>query len=699
MYNTFVHSVAGEGDSLGKADTMEVSLVYKKMLAAFLAALSILVMVPILTAQAEPLRLRVAFNQNQAPYHFVDEQGEPAGLHIDMLRYIAGNIGYELELLPLNNSTECMEAIRSGKVEAVLDITNRLEDSSRVTETLSEEIICIVSPKGKSTEGLSLAGVAAVQLETVTPAISVQLQVARRLLLSDQKNVMRKLVSGEADIAVVCKESALYNLSQLGIQDQYEISNSYVGTISFALQVTREERQLLHTLDEEIAHLRVSNTYSEMRKDWNQPDSKEKTYLWMKRLLPVLLIVLAAIGLYAVIGQNVRRALHRQVEKQTEELQKANQEISHHLEQLEAESDMRNRIIRYSYLAMVLFDECGRVLLLNNSAAALLENRDNDPDEQLNIADMPVFCEILRSCEVEKFFDEAESVAEGVRTIVIRRKEKPQRYRYSLQRIFKGGKVWAALLMVEDITDEEAQRNAKFEEEKNRTLNQMVAGIAHEIKNPLTSIKTFVKVLETAHGDPSFMQDFSRYVPAEVERINRLVESLISYAKPARADRERVDLTEVVQEVAFFAQSSNQNKRIHIASRIEGGQWIMGNRDQIKQILINIVINGKESMNEKLAGLPDDTELTLEIALQGNESGAVVAVRDEGMGMSAEAVEQCMNPFFTTKRTGTGLGLTLSRQFARENNGELTITSEEGVYTRIQIEFRREQNESEDTDR
>ena len=300
---------------------------YKKMLAAFLAALSILVMVPILTAQAEPLRLRVAFNQNQAPYHFVDEQGEPAGLHIDMLRYIAGNIGYELELLPLNNSTECMEAIRSGKVEAVLDITNRLEDSSRVTETLSEEIICIVSPKGKSTEGLSLAGVAAVQLETVTPAISVQLQVARRLLLSDQKNVMRMLVSGEADIAVVCKESALYNLSQLGIQDQYEISNSYVGTISFALQVTREERQLLHTLDKEIAHLRVSNTYSEMRKDWNQPDSKEKTYLWMKRLLPMLLIVLAVIGLYAVIGQNVRRALHRQVEKQTEELQKANQEI------------------------------------------------------------------------------------------------------------------------------------------------------------------------------------------------------------------------------------------------------------------------------------------------------------------------------------------------------------------------------------
>lgn len=672
---------------------------YRKMMAALLTALSILVMVPIRTAQAEPLRLRVAFNQNQAPYHFVNEQGDSAGLHIDMLRHIAENIGYELELFPLNNSTECMESIRSGKVDAVLDITNRLEDSSRITETLSEEIICIVSPKGENTEALSIAGVAAVQLETITPAISVQLQVAQRVLLSDQKSVVGKLVSGEADIAVVFRESALYNLSQLEIMDQYEISNSYVGTISFALQVTRDDRQLLHTLNKEIAHLRVSNTYSEMRKNWNQPDLKDMSYLWMKRLLPVLLIVLAAIGLYAVIGQNVRRALHRQVEKQTEDLQKANLEISRHLEQLEAESDMRNRIIRYSYLAMVLFDESGRVMLLNNSAAALLESRENDPDEQLNVADIPVFCEILRSCEAGKLFDERESGAEGVRTIVLRRKEKPQRYRYSLQRIFKGGKVWAALLVVEDITDEEAQRNAKFEEEKNRTLNQVVAGIAHEIKNPLTSIKTFVKVLETAHADPQFMQDFSRYVPAEVERINRMVESLISYAKPARATRERVDLTAVAQEVAFFAQSSNQNKRIHMESQIADGQWILGNRDQIKQILINIVINGKESMEEKLATLPGDAELTLQIALRESKDGSVVTVRDEGMGMSAEAVEQCMNPFFTTKRTGTGLGLTLSRQFAKENNGEMTITSEVGVYTQIQIEFRRDQHEGENTDR
>lgn len=672
---------------------------HKKRLVALFAVLFIFISAPVLPAQARSMHLRVAFNQNQAPYHFVNEQGEPAGLHIDMLRHIAQNIGYELELVPRNNSTECMEALRSGAVDAVLDITNRLEDSNRITETLSEEIICIVSPKGGNAGSLSLNGVAAVQLETITPAISVQLQVARRLVLSDQKRVVDKLVSGEADIAVVFKESALYHLSRLGIEDQYKISNSYVGTISFALQVTRSDLQLLHALNKEIAHLRVSDTYSKIRKNWSQPDAEEMTYLWMKRLLPVLLIILVCIGLYAIVGHNVRRALHRQVEEKTRDLQKANQEISHHLEQLEAESDMRNRIIRYSYLAMVLFDRNGEVMLLNDSAAALLKSWDEALVPEGNIEKMPVFREIFRACNISALFSEESNGAEGASTIALRRGETWFRYRYSLQRILKGGKVWALLLAVEDITDEEARRNEKFEEEKNRTLNQVVAGIAHEIKNPLMSIKTFVKVLETTGADPQFMQDFSRYVPAEVDRINRLVESLISYAKPARAARERVDLTAVAQEVAFFAQSSNQNRRIHIVSRIEENQWIMGNRDQIKQILINIVINGKESMSEKLTTLPADAELTLQISLWGSENGSVITVRDEGMGMSAEAVERCMTPFFTTKRTGTGLGLTLSRQFAKENNGELTITSEVGAYTQIRIEFRRESYEIQNTDR
>ena len=676
-----------EQDFFRNIEVREGIVVYKKMIAALFAVLFILTSAPITPAQALPIRLRVAFNENQAPFHYVDSRGKAVGLHIDMLEYIAERDGYQLEYYPMDTSSDCLNALERGEVDVILDMTTRLGDGEWVTEVLSDETICIVS---RNDEVQRAEKTAAIQWGTVTPRISAYLQVTESLVVSDQKRVIETLISGRADVAVVLKESALYNLGQAGIENGYVISNNYIGTGSFALRVTENDYQLLQELNKGIALLRLSDTYTDIRKEWSQPDSDDIMLLWMKRGVIILLAVVLVVCLYAAIVSNVRRALRKQVEVKTLELQEANRQIQQHMEQLEAESDMRNRIIRYSYLAMVLFDKDGKVLLLNDSATALLKSWDETADSETNIENMPVFRDIFRACDVETLFNEETGSAEGVRTIALRRGDVRFRYRYNLQRILKGGEVWAVLLAIEDITDEEARRSEKFEEEKNRTLNRVVAGIAHEIKNPLTSIKTFVKVLETAHADPQFMQDFSCYVPAEVERINRLVESLIGYAKPARAARERVDLTALVQEVAFFAQSSNQNKRIHIVSRIEDRQWIMGNRDQIKQILINIVINGKESMAEKLDTLPDDAELTLEIALWGKEDGSVVTVRDEGMGMSAEAVEQCMNPFFTTKKTGTGLGLTLSRQFAKENNGELTIDSELGVYTQIRIEFRRE---------
>ena len=110
--------------------------------------------------------------------------------------------------------------------------------------------------------------------------------------------------------------------------------------------------------------------------------------------------------------------------------------------------------------------------------------------------------------------------------------------------------------------------------------------------------------------------------------------------------------------------------------------------------MINIIINGLESMKEKLSVCSPAGKLCLHISLQEINNCSQISIRDEGMGMSQEAIERCMDPFFTTKRTGTGLGLTLCKQYARENNGRLRITSEVGQYTEIQITFRREKHEA-----
>ena len=186
------------------------------------------------------------------------------------------------------------------------------------------------------------------------------------------------------------------------------------------------------------------------------------------------------------------------------------------------------------------------------------------------------------------------------------------------------------------------------------------------------------------------MDDFIRYVPSEVERINRLVEGLISYARPAKGSVGQVDLSTLVRETVFFVRNSNQIRQITVTDDIEPGHFITANRDQIKQVLINITMNGIESMREKLSASPEKTPLTLAISLNGDDTSSVISIRDQGMGMTEKAITRCMDPFFTTKKTGTGLGLTLSKQYVQDNNGRLEIVSEVGEYTEILITFRKE---------
>jgi signal transduction histidine kinase len=111
---------------------------------------------------------------------------------------------------------------------------------------------------------------------------------------------------------------------------------------------------------------------------------------------------------------------------------------------------------------------------------------------------------------------------------------------------------------------------------------------------------------------------------------------------------------------------------------------------QIKQSLINIIINGIESMEKKLAGsAKPDGSIKMKITAYKNDKNAIVVVRDEGVGMTAEEIKQCTKPFFSTKPAGTGLGLAIVKQYIQENNGILHIKSEKNKYTEITLTFRR----------
>lgn len=131
---------------------------------------------------------------------------------------------------------------------------------------------------------------------------------------------------------------------------------------------------------------------------------------------------------------------------------------------------------------------------------------------------------------------------------------------------------------------------------------------------------------------------------------------------------------------------------IRYSMDLESDLFVQAHRDRLKQSLLNIIMNSLESMEERLTARPQET-LGLTIRAFAEEEYVTILVWDEGMGMSEQAIRDCLDPFYTTKERGTGLGLTLVRQYLDENGGKLSIDSREGEFTQVTLQMRRIPND------
>ena len=244
------------------------------------------------------------------------------------------------------------------------------------------------------------------------------------------------------------------------------------------------------------------------------------------------------------------------------------------------------------------------------------------------------------------------------------------------------------MLSVEDVTREEQQKQVFFEMEKNRALNTLVAGIAHEIKNPLTAIQNYSALIPEQKGNAEFMNSFSKFVPRETERINGLIESLLNYARPARSDVSVIDLNDLLTSCTGLLFSVAKQAGIRIQTRFEKNIKIKGHKDHIQQALVNYLSNAVDAVRQR-AEIEQGAPGLISVILKEKECHARIEIYDQGVGMDEEEIRQCMEPFYTTKEKGTGLGMATALQRIRENHGDVWVESAKGEFTRIIIEFER----------
>lgn len=221
-----------------------------------------------------------------------------------------------------------------------------------------------------------------------------------------------------------------------------------------------------------------------------------------------------------------------------------------------------------------------------------------------------------------------------------------------------------------------------------RSLEIIAGGFAHEIRNPLTSIKTFIQLAPERKDDTEFIHDFSRIVLDDVHRIERLIQEILDYARYMEPKLTDEDLNELVTSCLYFIEVKADSKRIKIEKQLASGlPRVMLDRQQIKQVLLNLLLNAIDAMGDGGGVLKVRTHRLMKA---GATPWTQIEIEDNGPGISKANLEHIFDPFFTTKHTsgehaGTGLGLTIVHQIIQEHSGEIQVESTEGVGTTFSV--------------
>jgi signal transduction histidine kinase len=244
----------------------------------------------------------------------------------------------------------------------------------------------------------------------------------------------------------------------------------------------------------------------------------------------------------------------------------------------------------------------------------------------------------------------------------------------------------AAIALDNALLYEELKRSQQLilRADRLRSLETIAGGFAHEIRNPLTSISTFVQLAPSRRDDPEFMDEFSLVVQDDVLRIERLIQEILDYARYMEPQLREEDLKEIIISCLHYIEIQANQKSITIAKDLAVNlPRMLVDRQQIKQVLMNLLLNAMDAITNAPG------RVTVKAHCLTRPTGDIwvqIEVADTGSGISADNLDHIFDPFFTTKhesreREGTGLGLVIVHQIVQEHGGNVEVESQVGQGT------------------
>jgi two-component system, sporulation sensor kinase E len=236
------------------------------------------------------------------------------------------------------------------------------------------------------------------------------------------------------------------------------------------------------------------------------------------------------------------------------------------------------------------------------------------------------------------------------------------------------------VMLIRDITETRKLTEEKIESERISALTMLAAGVAHELGNPLNSLTIHMQLLERRLKSGKGIAKLQEHVDvaqAELKRLDTIITQFLAAIRPTQPQLQPTQVNDLIEESIRFLSPELEQQKVRASTDLRhDAPKLPLDAGQMKQVLYNLIRNGIQAM-------PQGGQLVVSSAF--NDYELLITVADQGKGISAEGMSHLFQPFFSTRKTGTGLGLLIVRRIIREHGGEIDISSREGEGTRVTI--------------
>lgn len=347
-------------------------------------------------------------------------------------------------------------------------------------------------------------------------------------------------------------------------------------------------------------------------------------------------------------------------------------------------TEFNNSILRSLQSGIIVVDMSGRILRVNKATQDILSKNETQLLGRM-LSDFPEFTDLARIIQTTLMTGAAEDRYEV--PVKVGADNVPLGLSASILSDH-AGKVIGAVANFRNLT---AIR--KLEEQLRRSqhlaaLGQMAAGVAHEIRNPLNSIRGFAQLLQEQSGDAASRQEYTQIILEEVDRMNRIVQDLLDFSRQRDLTMVPVEMDKLIERLARDMQGDAQTLEVKLivvpTENVLPG--VLGNSDKLRQVFRNIILNALQACNKGGSVTLRFSVFEEPVLLSKDQNAAEapkqrrvsVGVEDTGCGIDPAIQAKVFDPFFTQKDTGTGLGLSISQKIIDQHGGRIELKSELG---------------------